>query len=370
MLLLGLSACSLWDGPASLGANVSPARFATLAAMQQHSSWVSKGTDGQVRQSLEAAGFRLIGPGVFGGGATSGSRAYVAEKDGTVVIAFRGTLAGGLDYFQNVATDARPIPRGLKLGDGSRMENAKVHTGFQNDYNKLRPSILSALDEARGKQLFICGHSLGAALATICTYDLAKNYRSHFASIHPIVSGSPKVGDEGFKRAYEAVVPNHLRVTIFGDPITNTPGKLGVHDYAHVGRELLISADGELITPAKMEDAKKRPVHARSAYFKAIDNLATRYGTETTSTITAVVSLPGKRVERPEKATVESPLPEPAETAEAKPEKQGWLASRALKKAAKSESTQALEEETITESTPTLASSETTNREPKTRPRR
>ncbi len=263
--------CAVHKEPTSNGLHFSSSKLQILATMQQHSSWVSRGGASQVRHNLENAGFRLLGDGVFGGGATSGSRAYVAEKGGIVVVAFRGTLAGGLAYFQNVATDASAVPRGLKLGD-TRLDYAKVHTGFQRDYNKLRPKILAALDEAQGRQLYLCGHSLGAALATICAYDLSKNYRGKFSSINPIVSGSPRVGDEGFRRAFNGTVSKHIRVAIHGDPVVNSPGKLGVHKYAHVGREILITADGRLIPPGS-NPPKKKSVHARGAYHTAISQL-------------------------------------------------------------------------------------------------
>lgn len=267
------SAIFALNANASSGIHFHESGLKILSTMQQHCSWVSKPTDKQVRENLEEAGFTLLGPGVFGGGPSSGARAYVASRGDVAIVVFRGTQAIGLNYFQNVATDARPIPRGLLLGDAPRMENAKVHNGFQRDYNKLRPKILEALEEANGKRLFLTGHSLGAALATICAFDLSKNYRGNFSSISSIVSGSPRVGDEGFRRAFSSLAGNHLRVTIHGDPITNTPGKLGVHDYAHVGRPIYITADGDLIGSSLDDDSKRRPVHARGAYYNAIAKL-------------------------------------------------------------------------------------------------
>ena len=364
-----------------------------IATMQQHCSWVSKGSDNQVRENLKKAGFQLLGPGVFGGGPSSGARAYVASRDDVVVIVFRGTLAGGLNYFQNVATDARPIPRGLALGNAPRMENAKVHNGFQRDYNKLRPKILEAMAEAGGKRVFVTGHSLGAALATICAFDLSKNYSGNFASISSIVSGSPRVGDEGFQRAFSRVAGNHLRVAIHGDPVTNTPGKLGVHNYTHVGRTLYITSDGDLIGSNLHDDAKKRPVHARGAYYNAIAKLIASTGgssreiVEASETESAPEAAPAPSevaaVELPEeneepssaglfakraakKAEAESPaiVPEQEPAAEADDEsKLSWKEKRAAKKAEASE-----EEET---SSIQLADSNARNREErKLRPRR
>ncbi|MEM1294593.1 MAG: lipase family protein [Verrucomicrobiota bacterium] len=306
-----------------------------LATMQQHCSWVSKPTDKQVRENLESAGFSLLGHGVFGGGPSSGARAYVATRGDVAIVVFRGTMAVGLNYFQNVATDARPIPRGLVLGDAPRMENVKVHNGFQRDYNKLRPKILEALGEAKGKRLFLTGHSLGAALATICAFDLCKNHRGNFASISSIVSGSPRVGDQGFRSAFSSVAGNHLRVAIHGDPITKTPGKLGVHDYTHVGRILFITNEGTLIGSNPGEDSKRRPVHARAAYFNAVNKLVG--GAEPEETV-EVASIEPAQAEIEEVAESEEP------EEKAKEDKPGLLQKIAAKKAEKQSEEEAEEE--------------------------
>lgn len=66
----------------------------------------------------------------------------------------------------------------------------QVHHGFLQQYDSIRPQVLGIIDTlleepaAEGEQqgngeerppwtVYITGHSLGAALATLCTFDLA-----------------------------------------------------------------------------------------------------------------------------------------------------------------------------------------------------
>ena len=45
----------------------------------------------------------------------------------------------------------------------------RVHNGFLGGYNSIRNEILKALKKVWGLPLYITGHSLGAALATVAT---------------------------------------------------------------------------------------------------------------------------------------------------------------------------------------------------------
>jgi hypothetical protein len=106
---------------------------------------------------------------------------YTTTNAGKLYTVFRGTqFTSGLDFAQEWAEDAFSLPL-QPMGAG------KVHLGFYGAYQALRQAVLAA-----GKPTVITGHSLGAALATLCWADLGGDLMT-FAS--------PRVGDPPFATA-------------------------------------------------------------------------------------------------------------------------------------------------------------------------
>jgi hypothetical protein len=114
---------------------------------------------------------------------------YATTNAGKLYIVFRGTqFTSGLDFAQEWAEDAASLP--LKpMGGG------KVHLGFYGAYQALRQGVLdagTAMGAPAANGRVITGHSLGAALATLCWADLSGDLMT-FAS--------PRVGDPPFATA-------------------------------------------------------------------------------------------------------------------------------------------------------------------------
>jgi predicted lipase len=88
---------------------------------------------------------------------------FVASSPDAIVIAFRGTQTGP-EWLEDF--DALPVAN--QFGKGT------VHKGFQDQYAKVRASVLAALAQVNLRsRLWITGHSLGGALATLCASDAA-----------------------------------------------------------------------------------------------------------------------------------------------------------------------------------------------------
>ena len=97
---------------------------------------------------------------------------YVVSFEDSTVIVFRGTDFVELsDWLSNVDTTPHDTPHG------------KIHTGFYDAYHagesdryfSMKHQIDEVLAQAQPKRLWICGHSLGGALALVCAYDLEEN---------------------------------------------------------------------------------------------------------------------------------------------------------------------------------------------------
>lgn len=120
---------------------------------------------------------------------------FIASNDTTLVVAFRGT---NIYSAKNILTDARFIKKAVA--------NRQVycHGGFVDASNAVYTSIENYVKRHVGKRkLFITGHSLGGALASIITYRLSKKYQQ----LHPImyVYGCPPTCDKKFSDYFHAM---------------------------------------------------------------------------------------------------------------------------------------------------------------------
>ena len=102
-------------------------------------------------------------------------------------------------------------------------KSGRVHDGFLSTYDIFRKRIIDTLAPiSAGKRLYITGHSLGAALATLAIPDVisATPYRSPYAYTY----GSPRVGDRDFVAAYNGMMKNRsFRIVNTSDPIVSVP---------------------------------------------------------------------------------------------------------------------------------------------------
>jgi triacylglycerol lipase len=115
----------------------------------------------------------------------------------------------------------------------------RVHSGFKQEVDDLWPDLERALAET-DLPLWFAGHSLGAAMATICAI------RCQVSNISPrprglFTYGSPRVGDQAYVKHCQVV---HFRWVNNNDIVTRVPPPwLG---YRHGGREMYIDSDGRV----------------------------------------------------------------------------------------------------------------------------
>lgn len=277
----------------------------TMAGMQQHVQWISQARESEVLDSLGDAGYEVENGGrlitselsgkLAGMVTTDRLRSYVAVRGNDVVVCFRGSKAkhGEKWDFARLKTilngmvdDANvlPIPPnfiGSQSKDYREGRAQRVHAGFSASYTRLRPKIISALSKHRGKNLYIFGHSLGGAQATMCGLDVALNLPGYFPNETVIVSGSPRVGDASFKRFYERHVPNIYRLEVVGDPVTMVPPSVSFNNYTyiHLGDLVHIDGNGRVVHPSDISKKvrfMKASNHDNEYYFDAVDDLWTK----------------------------------------------------------------------------------------------
>lgn len=115
---------------------------------------------------------------------SNGTQAILISTDKFITLAFRGTESTSV---KDIKSDAKATTTKCDSG-------GNIHSGFKQAFEEVAIEIQHTLDqdEFKNKPLFITGHSLGGALATIAAKKL--KHTGGMASCYTF--GSPRVGDE------------------------------------------------------------------------------------------------------------------------------------------------------------------------------
>ena len=152
------------------------------------------------------------------------------------LIAFRGTDPHSAEeWLQDFTAIPVNIPWAPNVG--------LVHEGFLDVYDGIRDSLKLAMPkyEAAGR-VYLTGHSLGAALATLAAYD--------FRQWEPVVVtfAGPRVGTHAFARNWNQTVRQGcIRYVNVGDIVPDVPLE---PVFCHVGTEVEIDGGFDPINPA------------------------------------------------------------------------------------------------------------------------
>ena len=132
-------------------------------------------------------------------------------------------------------------------------DGAKIHKGFAVAYASVAHRVMSGikrLHDENPRPIFLTGHSLGGALATICSLDVWVKLRISRRSIFVSTFGSPRVGNEAFKRVYNSVIVLHWRIVVDPDMVAKLPKGM----FRHVGKKVTLTQHGDLfIDPNALE---------------------------------------------------------------------------------------------------------------------
>lgn len=165
----------------------------------------------------------------------AGTYCFVAANDRFAIVAFRGSEI----WRREEHFDAQRILADLKTNIDIRFsdwsEGERVHSGFKGALEEvwtvLKPEIEKL--QAKGIRIWLTGHSLGAALAT-----LAADRLDDVQGLYTF--GSPRVGDRGFQAHFHV---HAYRVVNGKDIVPTVPGE---GPFRHVGEHVWIAHDGSL----------------------------------------------------------------------------------------------------------------------------
>lgn len=177
-----------------------------------------------------------------------GAQCYVVWNDTDAVICFRGTEPKEMS---DIKADLNAIQRKGLHNKGD------VHGGFQGEINKIWDLILEKVNELKDHKIYITGHSLGGAMATIC----AKRLQEQNITVQCLYTyGSPRVGD---KRWVKSLQIPHYRFQNNNDVVCKVP--FWIMGYRHHGKNVYIGYNGKI---AKM-NMWRRFIDSMRGRFKA-----------------------------------------------------------------------------------------------------
>jgi hypothetical protein len=191
--------------------------------------------------------------GTGNGGGDIGSRA--------IIVAFRGTYS-----ITNTIVDLSTVPQEYvpypAPGDGEdgdpgrdrpECHNCTVHMGFWESWKNARKEVIPTLEKLREEYpdypIYLVGHSLGGAVASLAALELKVAKR--WDNVIVTTFGEPRVGnsglvrflDEAFGLNDESNLEERLyrRVTHYNDPVPLLP--LGEWGYRSHGGEVFITKE-------------------------------------------------------------------------------------------------------------------------------
>lgn len=136
-----------------------------------------------------------------------GAQMHLVSNKEEIVLCFRGTEP---KEFSDIKADLNALPDRAYNGEGF------VHNGFQTEVDKIWDDVLSALAKMKtdGKSIYVCGHSLGGAMATIATSRMAPGVNALYTY------GSPRVGTRRFIKSFSTP---HFRHVNNNDLVCSVP---------------------------------------------------------------------------------------------------------------------------------------------------
>ena len=174
------------------------------------------------------------------GNQTLGYVGFAHTPQPQIVISFRGTVNENienwiLDFTAKLKHPWAAFPR------------VGVHSGFYEAWQSLSPGIFAAtkklyMANAHRPLVTVTGHSLGAAMAALCAFEL-----HHFEGIKVLslmTLGQPRTGNKEFAALYDSFGISTWRLTHNRDPVPQLP-PIGMR-YSHIANEVFYDEDNSI----------------------------------------------------------------------------------------------------------------------------
>jgi len=200
----------------SLGEQTLPQLAVTMAEI---ANAAYKDNDFSVFQNLGFTKYKFLD--------NNDAQGYVASSKDEVIISCRGTQP---THPKDLLADLNTIPK--------RHGNGWVHEGFRGEARKILDDVLDWVKKNKGKDIYVTGHSLGAAMALYITQEL------EFAGypVKKLLSyGQPRLGNAAY---VDGIKTEHYRFVNCNDLVTHVPPRALL--FKHHGKLCYINFYGNI----------------------------------------------------------------------------------------------------------------------------
>ena len=180
----------------------------------------------------------------FDGGRVRGidTQAVVVHDAQVAVLAFRGS-SSPTDWINSFEFKPRPLG-GALAGPGW-----EGHPGFAAAWAAVWPSVHTWLRAHLGRRtLWLTGHSLGGALATLSALALG-HAGAPLAQVSLCTFGQPRVGNDHVQHALESALPDRVRRVVHRNDIVARIPPTQHFGYRHAGQQIHLTGDAVVVSP-------------------------------------------------------------------------------------------------------------------------
>lgn len=203
-----------------------------------HCANLSYKSKSAIGKELEILGFDLSRDNYYFSDPNTHTQAFVTGDKSKIILSFRGTEGKIKDW----VTDAKIVQENWT--DNNPL--GEVHKGFYSALTSIWDEVSSEIITLRtnNQSIWLTGHSLGAALATLAAATL--RLQQPEVEINGVYTfGQPRLGDRTFSKNYNSELKKiTFRCVNNNDVVTRVPPQM--LDYSHVGRLMYFDSDGTL----------------------------------------------------------------------------------------------------------------------------
>lgn len=171
------------------------------------------------------------------------TQCFVVSNREFAILAFRGTEIGKREESLDIWAIVADLTADVDARLAEWPQGGKVHQGFKEALEEVWDDICPYMENLadRGCKIWVTGHSLGAALATLAAH--------RFEAVQGLYTfGSPRVGDSEFQRRFRL---RAFRIVNGSDIFSNVP-PAGM--YRHVGTPKFIDPSSSLLRDRPFAD--------------------------------------------------------------------------------------------------------------------